>query len=71
MTVTTTDASVGTSTVPVVPHQPWSSTPLKGTLKRPRLQLEEEDEDSLGEGSSFVVQEPLDSTYNPEESLTM
>lgn len=50
-TVMTTDASVGTSIVPLIPHQPWSSTPLKGTLKRPCLQLEEEDEDSPGEGS--------------------
>lgn len=70
---TTTDVGVGTSTVPVFPDLPWSSTPTKTSLKRPRLHLvEEEDEDSsVKASSSFVAPEPQDSTYNPEDSVTV
>lgn len=56
--------SVGTETTAAVYDVPFSSTPVKATgfrpHKRPRLDLEEEEEGS--------VREPHDSTFNPGDS---
>lgn len=67
--VKTTD--VGVSTVARDP--PWSSTPTKPSMLQSHLNLmEDEDEESSVEvSSSFVAPEPQDSTYNPEESVTV
>lgn len=56
--------SVDTETTAAVYDVPFSSTPVKATgfrpHKRPRLDLEEEEEGS--------VREPHDSTFNPGDS---
>lgn len=60
---------VGTETTAAVYDVPFSSTPVKATgfrpHKRPRLDLEEEEEVEEEEGS---VREPHDSTFNPGDS---
>lgn len=65
----TTDVGVST----IVPDLPWSSMPTKPSLLQPHLSLvEDEDEESSVEASSsFVAPELQDSTYNPEESVTL
>ncbi|XP_030269578.1 uncharacterized protein LOC115579945 isoform X2 [Sparus aurata] len=67
--VKTTDVGVST----IVPDLPWSSMPTKPSLLQPHLSLvEDEDEESSVEASSsFVAPELQDSTYNPEESVTL
>lgn len=61
--------SVGTETTAAVYDVPFSSTPVKATgfrpHKRPRLDLEEEEEVEEEEGS---VREPHDLTFNPGDS---
>ncbi|CAM4529848.1 unnamed protein product, partial [Leuciscus chuanchicus] len=47
-----------------------SSTPIKRPNKRSRLELEEEEEDPSGASSSMKVEEPMDSTYDPADSVT-
>lgn len=44
-----------------------SSTPIKRPNKRSRLELEE---DPSGASSSMNVEEPMDSTYDPADSVT-
>ncbi|XP_042588995.1 uncharacterized protein LOC122138752 [Cyprinus carpio] len=60
---------VGTETTAAVYDVPFSATPVKATgfrpHKRPRLDLEEEEEVEEEEGS---VREPHDSTFNPGDS---
>ncbi|XP_036964597.1 uncharacterized protein LOC119025295 isoform X2 [Acanthopagrus latus] len=72
--VSCAEVGVGTSNIPLSTSQPFlSSTPIKRPCKRARLELEEEEEeeDPL-EGSSFMdIPDPKDSTYNPEESVTV
>ncbi|KAI2664085.1 Chaperone protein DnaJ [Labeo rohita] len=54
----------------VVSSQPLlSSTPIKRPNKRSRLEQEEE-EDPFGDSSSVNVEEPMDSTYDPADSVT-
>ncbi|XP_058617214.1 uncharacterized protein LOC131530781 isoform X4 [Onychostoma macrolepis] len=60
----TADIAVGSS-------QPLlSSTSKKRPNKRSRLELVEEEEDPSGSSSSMNVKEPLDSTYDPVDSVT-
>ncbi len=47
-----------------------SSTPIKRPNKRSRLELEEEEEDPSGASSSINVEESMDSTYDPADSVT-
>ncbi|CAM4327192.1 unnamed protein product [Leuciscus chuanchicus] len=50
-----------------------SSTPIKRPNKRSRLELEEleeEEEDPSGASSSMNVEEPMDSTYDPADTVT-
>lgn len=47
-----------------------SSTPIKRPNKRSRLGPEEEEEDPSGASSSINVEEPMDSTYDPDDSVT-
>ncbi len=47
-----------------------SSTPIKRPNKRSRLELEEEEEGPFGASSSMNVEEPMDSTYDPADSVT-
>lgn len=47
-----------------------SSTPIKRPIKRPRLELEEEEEDPFGGSSSANVEQPSDSIYDPADSVT-
>ncbi|KAM8733556.1 uncharacterized protein AB9X84_025253 [Acanthopagrus schlegelii] len=71
--VSCADVGVGTSNIPFSTSQPFlSSTPIKRPCKRARLELEEEEEEDPLEGSSFTdIPDPKDSTYNPEESVTV
>lgn len=47
-----------------------SSAPIKRPSKRPRLEMEEEEEGLLGSSSRINIKEPLDSTYDPADSVT-
>ncbi|XDV42669.1 hypothetical protein PO909_011287 [Leuciscus waleckii] len=47
-----------------------SLTPIKRPNKRSRLELEEEEEDPSGASSSMNVEEPMDSTYDPADSVS-
>ncbi|XP_067217565.1 uncharacterized protein [Chanodichthys erythropterus] len=47
-----------------------SSTPTKKPIKRPRLELEEEEEDPFGGSSRAKVEQPSDSIYDPADSVT-
>ncbi|XP_074487562.1 uncharacterized protein LOC141765410 [Sebastes fasciatus] len=71
-TVSCKDFRGGTD--PVLYDEPlplFTSTPAKRPAKRPRLELEEEDEEDALEGSSsFLAPQGLDATYDPEESVT-
>ena len=71
--VSCAEVGVGTSNIPFSTSQPFlSSTPIKRPCKRARLELEEEEEEDPLEGSSFMdIPDPKDSTYNPEESVTV
>lgn len=58
------DIGVGQS-VPLL-----SLTPIKRPNKRSRLELEEEEEDPSGASSRMNVEEPMDTTYDPADSVT-
>ncbi|XP_058628472.1 uncharacterized protein LOC131538581 isoform X2 [Onychostoma macrolepis] len=47
-----------------------STTPIKRPNKKSRLELEEEEEDPFGASSCMNVEEPMDSTYDPSDSVT-
>lgn len=47
-----------------------SSTPIKRPIKRPCLDLEEEEEDPFGGSSRANVEQPSDSIYDPADSVT-
>ena len=60
----------GMSTDPFIAPLPiLSSTPIKAPFKRPHLEQQEEEEDSL-EGSSIMASQGLDTTYDPEDLVT-
>ncbi|KAG1928205.1 uncharacterized protein LOC120477297 [Pimephales promelas] len=64
------DTGVGQS-VPLLSSSSLLTTPpLKRPNKRSRLELEEEEEGPSGTSSSMNVEEPLDSTYDPDDSVT-
>lgn len=67
------DVGVGTSTIAISASQPFlSSTPIKRPRKRARLELEEEEEENPLEcSSSMDFPDPKDSTYDPEDSVTV
>ncbi|XP_016346660.1 uncharacterized protein LOC107692211 [Sinocyclocheilus anshuiensis] len=69
--------STGTQTAMACPDigvgssQPLlSSTSKKRPNKRSRLKLVEEEEDPFGGSSSLITKEPIDSTYDPVNSVT-
>ncbi|KAK2906579.1 hypothetical protein Q8A67_005564 [Cirrhinus molitorella] len=44
-----------------------SATPINRPSKRPRLELEEEEEGPFGASSSMNVEDPMDSAYEPTD----
>ena len=66
-------ADVGTSNIAFLTSQPFlTSTPIKRPRKRARFELEEEEEENPLEGSSSMdIPDPKDSTYDPEDSVTV
>lgn len=62
------DIGVGQS----IPLLSSTSTPIKRPHKRSRLELEEEEEeeDPSGASSSMNVEEPMDPTHDPADSVT-
>ena len=65
-----TDVGVGTSAVAFKASQPFlTSTPVKRPSKRPRL--EEEEDDPFEGSSSMDFGEPQDSSYDPDDSVTV
>lgn len=71
--VSCADVGVGTSTIAISASQPFLSlTPIKRPRKRARLELEEEEEENPLEcSSSMNFPDPKDSTYDPEDSVTV
>ncbi|KAL7405215.1 hypothetical protein ABVT39_025343 [Epinephelus coioides] len=71
--VSCTDVGLGTSTIAFSTSQPFlSSTPIQRPRKRARLELEEEEEENPLEGSSSMdIPDPKDSSYDPEDSVTV
>ena len=65
-----TDVGVGTSAVAFKASQPFlKSTPIKRPSKRPHL--EEEEDDPFEGSSSMDFGEQQDSTYDPNDSVTV
>lgn len=65
-------ADVGTSTIAFSTSQPLlTSTPIKRPHKRARLELEEEEENPLEGSSSMDIRDPKDSTFDPEDTVTV
>ncbi|KAF0023438.1 hypothetical protein F2P81_024068 [Scophthalmus maximus] len=60
-------ASVGTSPVAFSTSKPFMTSTA---VKRPRLELEEEEDNPLEGSSSMKIPDPQDSTYDPEDSFT-
>lgn len=68
-TVSCKDFGVGTSTADTFY---FSSTPVKRPSKRPRLDLEEDqDNDPLEGSSSVAASKGQDSSYDPADSVTL
>ncbi|KAA0721759.1 hypothetical protein E1301_Tti014268 [Triplophysa tibetana] len=44
-------------------------TPIKRRSKRPRLEMEDEEEDPMGRISSVNIEDPMDSAYDPADSV--
>ncbi|XP_039518795.1 uncharacterized protein LOC120473159 isoform X2 [Pimephales promelas] len=69
---TVSTLNIGTEKTVMLQDMHPSSTPIKGSMfrprKRPRLELEEDEE--MDDTESQVQVEPQDSTYNPESTAT-